>query len=123
MPALQYTKEDLLRGKKVDPGWYNVKVTGVKPYEAKSDGSQNWDVEMKIIGGPFEGVPVKKTFNEKAPGFAIRFAAAFGYKPSPDGGEIDLEKTVGRSLKIYIKNDMYNGRPTNKIEDYAPTQG
>lgn len=121
MTSLRYSKDDLLRGKIVDPGWYDAKVYDIKEYAAASDGSQNWDIHLRIIDGPFDGVPIKRTFNEKAPGFAIKYAEAFGFKTDPNGGEIPLMNTNGKNVRIYIKNELYNGRMTNKVEDFAPT--
>jgi hypothetical protein len=120
MAVLNYSKEDLLRGKLVDPGWYRSKVKSVEEKPSSTDSSQNWNVEFLIIGTAFEGVPVKRTFNEKAPGFAVDFLMQFGWKPDANGGSLDLHKTEGKTVKIHIINDNYQNRMTNKIDGFMP---
>lgn len=124
MPAkFTVTKEDLLRSKTVQPGWYTCLVKSVEQAPAKTDGSLNTNVMFVIKGGVFDGVPVDRTFSEKAPGFAVSFIeAVIGRKMTADGGEFDLEQAKGRELKVYIKNETYQNRLVNRAEDFKPAQ-
>ncbi len=113
------TREDLLRSKLVTPGWYDAKVVTVEQVPAKTDGSTNTNVEIRILGGGFEGVLIKRTFSEKAPSFAISFIEAVTGKPiGADGGQFDIEKSVDVKLKAYIKNEEYQNRMVNRAEDF-----
>jgi hypothetical protein len=68
---------------------------------------------------PFEGVPVDGLFSEKAPGFAAPLMAALLGRPvNPEGEDVDFEMGIGKEVLIYVINDKYMGRMTNKIEDY-----
>lgn len=121
------TKTDILRGKAVKPGVYTLLIKSVKEGPGKSDPtSQVVTVSMVIESGPsgdatFNGVPIDTWFSEKAPGMAIPFVEAVTNKKIPeDGANPDLEQTVGRKVKAYIKNEKFNGRDTNKIEGFMP---
>ena len=113
------TRDDLLRGKTIEPGWYKAIISKVLQEPAKTDGSTNTVFEFKITqDGPFKDVPVRKSFSEKATGFVRPLLEACGAAVSDNGGNFDLEKGIGTELLIYIKNNMYNNRLTNSVEDY-----
>lgn len=117
----QVTKEDLMRGTVVEPGWYNVEVAAANDELAKDGQSTNCVVDFKIIEGKFEGVKVRTWFSEKAPGMVVPFATAFGIKFDPQkGGDFDPTITVGRKLRIYITNQEYNKKMQNQVSDYRP---
>lgn len=121
MPKLRITPEDHLKGKLVEPGVY---LGVVKAVEEKSsgDGSQNWNVEFKITQeGPYKGVPVYKTFNEKGAGFAIPFIEACGGKPDPNKDyELDFNKTIGVTLKLVITNRLYENKMRTQVDGFMP---
>lgn len=121
MAKLQIKPEDHLKGKLVEPGVYLAQVKDVVEKPAKGDGSQNWNVEFKIIqeGSAFKGVPVYTCFSEKAPGFAIPFIEACGKKIDPKVEfDLDFQKTIGVTLKIVIKNELYQNKMTTKVDGY-----
>jgi len=113
------TRADMLRSKVVEPGWYATKVTKVSQEPASTDGSTNTIVDMIITQpGAFEGVPLRRYFSEKAPGFAAPFLIAVGCNLGDNGAVVDFERAVGREILTYIKNEMYGDRQTNKAEDF-----
>jgi len=123
MPTkVRISKDDLMRGKIVEPGWYAVEVHGVTEKAAKTDGSQNWIVEYKVLNdGEFQGVLVNRLFNEKAAGMMAPFLIACGQKIGAEGGEFDIYATIGRKIQIHVTNDTTNkGRTINSVEDYRP---
>jgi len=122
MPArFGISREDQLRSKTVTPGWYTCLIKSVEQKPAKTDGSTNTNVEFVVEGGPFDGVPVGRTFSEKAPGFAVRFIEAIiGRKIKPEGEDFDFEMATGKKVRVYIKNDTYQGRAVNRAEDFEP---
>jgi len=118
---LKISREDLLRSKVVAPEWYPVEITKVDEHPSKSGDSTNWDVTLKLQDPPeVNGVTVIRTFNEKAPGFAVNFLKACGAKIDEQGGEFDMQAAVGRKLLVYIKNETWNGVMRNKAEDFRP---
>ena len=122
MPIITITREDLLRSKVVTPGWYACKVTNVTESPAKTDGSLNYNIDMVITqDGPFNGVPLRRVFSEKAVGFAEHFIEAFlGKKIDENGGQFELANAVGRSLDVFVKNGKVENRLVNQAEDFAP---
>lgn len=121
MPKIRITPEDILRSKTVKIGWYRaiVKRVGEKP--AKTDGSTTWPIDFTITTpGEFQNVPLQAVFSEKAPGFAVKFIESCGGKITAEGGEMELSRAVGKELEVYVDNDLYEGRMTNKIKDYRP---
>lgn len=122
MPAMfNVSKQDLLRSKTVQPGWYPAVIKSVTQKAAKTDGSTNTIVTFNIQGGTYDGVPIDALFSEKAPGFASPLIAAILGRPLKAEGEgVDLEFGVGKKIMIYVKNDIYQGRTVNKAEDYKP---
>jgi hypothetical protein len=122
MPGLTFTisKEDILRSKVVTPGWYKMTIRNVTQEPASTDGSTNTIIDFLISEGEFAGVPIKRYFSEKAAGMAVNFFTACGATVGSEGATIEVEKCKGRTIMVYVINDMYNGRPTNKAEDFKP---
>jgi hypothetical protein len=121
MIPFQVTREDLLRGKTITPGWYVLLITNVTKGEAATDGSMTVKVEHKVSqDGPYKDVPVNRTFSEKAPGFAISFIESVMHKKidTDKGGTFDLSQSVGRKVWGYVNNEMFGGRLVNRVADY-----
>ena len=122
MPSpFRISKEDLLRSKIVQPGWYTANIKAVTQKAAKTDGSTNTVVSFVIKGGAFDGVPLDRVFSEKSPGFAENFVTAIqGRKPKAEGEDFDFDRAVGKDIRVYVTNDKYAGRLVNRAEDFAP---
>lgn len=117
----QITREDLLRSKLVTPGWHKSKVIRAEGGQASTDGSDIIKVELRLLGGDFDGVTILRTFSLKdnARHFAISFIEAVTAKSiGSDGGRFDFEKVIGVEIKTYVKNEEYKGRMVNKAEDF-----
>jgi len=119
------TREDMLRSKVLDPGWYKIKV--VKMWEEKaSDGeSMNTWIEGKVISGPAQkdgsnivDTPTRRCFSEKAPGMATPFLRAIGCNVTENGFSGDIEKGIGQEILAYNENRMYEGRMMNDWKDF-----
>ena len=118
------SREDMLRGKTVDPGWYKTIIRNVSQEPASTDGSTNTIIDLIITDdGPFKDVPLKRFFSEKAPGFAIPFLIACGAKVGEQGVTVNMEHCKGKTIMTYVGNGMYNNRPTNNAEDFRPVGG
>src|SRR5690242_13962949 len=109
MPLIfKLTREDMLRSKVLDPGWYRVKIKKVYQKIANDNESMNTWVELVVVAGPAQrdgskvvDTPLKRCFSEKAPGFIVPFLQALGVTVTENGGDFDIEKTVGRELLAY----------------------
>lgn len=118
------TREDMLRSKVLEPGWYKMFIKNVTQEPAGTDGSTNTILDHVVVqDGPFKDVPVRRWFSEKAPGFAVPLLIACGAKVGESGGTFNMESCKGKTVMAYVENDMYQGRPTNKITDYRPVGG
>jgi hypothetical protein len=113
------TREDILQGKVVSPGWYLCNIKDVTQEQAKSDASStNTVVSFNIADGPFKDTPLKIWFSEKAPGTIIGFIEALTGKEIQPGVEYDVESAKGKQLRCKVINDEYKGRITNKIDAF-----
>ena len=118
------SEEDIKRGTQITQGWYPVLVKNHYEQPAKTDGSRLDYFEGVIVGGEFDGVPLQWQFSEKAPGFAIPFLKACGAPigvaggPLEKGGSVDPKKCVGVTLKVFVKNELYQGRMLNKADQF-----
>ena len=126
---LTITKEDLLKSKILEPSWYPVKVRGTTTKPAGTDGSTVYTVEMIVTGGPTQkdggspiGVPLYKTYSEKAPGFAVKFFQVLGANIDPNKAstDVDFDAAKDRELKAFVKNDLWKGVMRNIVEDFEP---
>lgn len=124
MTVYQVTPSDIKRGTEVKPNWYKVEVMKVieKP-SAKGD-SKNTFVEMEIKNeGPFQGVPVTKLYNEKAPGTIQGFAVACGVdiddSVKASGFAFDPEQQVGKQIEAFIQpSKKEDGSPFNDVKEF-----
>lgn len=120
---LKITPQDANRGKVVDPDqWYPVEITKVEEKEASTDKSMNLNLEAKILTGKFKDVPLRRTFNEKAPGFLVNFIKALGGVISDtEDTEVEVsENLIGRKMQWFVGNRMYEGRMQNDVKDFRP---
>jgi len=117
----QVTPQDVKRSKIIRPGYYLCKVTDVKLESAKDGKSNNIVIDLEGLEGDALGVPFRYWDSEKAPGLAVPIIKAFGGAVSEDtGAEFDFSTIKGMQVRVEILTDKYEGRPTNKINDWAP---
>lgn len=112
------TREDMLRSKILEPGWYKARIKDITQETASDGESTNTIVDFVVVEGQFKDTPLKRWFSEKAPGFIVPFLTACGANVGENGGTFDLERSKGREIYIYVKNEMYQNKPTNKVEDF-----
>jgi hypothetical protein len=128
----QYSEEDLLRGKLVDPDTYLVEIVDVKEGEKTDDDTGDeyqWQsVYMKICGGAFDGVRLQQYGDERYPGLMRGFIEAMTGKELKAGDAVELTKTglMGKKLKAEVSRGTYTSRktgkeyPSNQIDAYYP---
>lgn len=122
MALLNVTKEDRLKGKVFPVDWYNCEVKSRKEKVAKSGTSTNHTYQCDILDGPFKGGSIYCMFNTAAIGKIAPFLEGCGMD-LPENEEdfsFDPDAPVGRKLKVYNGNRMYEGRPQNDPSDFRP---
>ena len=128
MPIVQFTEEDVLRGKIVDPGWYKIQIGEFAEEVTKSGDSTNYVFrDCKIIAhengdSKFAGVPIKILFSAKptARGFMMGFFKALGYEAEP-GKRLAIENAAGKEVMAFVETNNYNGNLSNRINHkYKP---
>jgi hypothetical protein len=121
MPVITISERDILRSKTVKPAWYRCRVDEAGEKPSKDGGSTNYPMEATLLYNAedgtkdFEGVPVGWNFNDKAIGFAIDFLKACGEEVGAKGGRFELAAAKHKEIDIFVENDMYQGRMTNRV--------
>lgn len=126
------TPDDLKKGDLVDPGWYRLLITKYEEDEVKgsaakpSDKSTNAFFYFKIIehkNDKFNGVEIRKMYNEKALGFGKTLWAALefpfeegvGYKISSDL----MRQTEGSIVEGYVQRGKSDkGNDFNDLKEF-----
>lgn len=123
---ISFTEKDLLRGKLVKPDWYRVRIDEITDSLSSKGDSTNYQVDYTIIKNAntgdeeFAGVPGSWWFNSKAAGFMKGYFESLGVNVQ-SGQRYDLKATEGKELEVFIRNEMYNNRMTNKVNhEYRP---
>ena len=124
---IHVTKADLMKNQVITPGWQKVEVQNVYPKMSKDNQSTNYWAVLVFMDDP-DGRTIEHNFNSKALGISLQnFCAAVAGKTvvefmasMPKTIDIDLESTIGKKLMVKIKNEIFEGRPVNKVEDFCP---
>jgi hypothetical protein len=121
MPVVRFSQEDFLRSKVCKPGWYHCLIKAILTKAAKTDGSTNYQPQLKIVEpGDYLGIPLDDNISEKALGIGgIRFVRACNGGNEPKWDEnYELANGVGKVIKVHVSNSLYNGRVKNDVDDY-----
>ncbi len=129
MAKLTISPQDMKRSVVLDQGWYNVEVTTVTEEDNAKGDAKN--IVVDLVGLPSAdpdknkaaGVPLRRYFTEKAPGFAVNFIRACGASVGDEGGTFDIASSVGRKMQAFVKPRPYEGRMTNDVADFKPLEG
>lgn len=120
---LEFEKDDLLRGKTVEPGWYVMEVGLLNSSLSSKGDSTNYVYQnSKIIRNAengsvdFQDVPVDIRFNSKAKGFFVGFINAITGSELKPGDRVDENALSGKKVIAHIINDTYEGRIVNKCD-------
>jgi hypothetical protein len=114
------TNSDLKRNKILEPNWYAVKITKVEERQARDGESMNLWVSFEVTSqdDATNGVPLRRCFSEKAPGFILNFVYALTGKKVETEQEIAVtEACIGRQLKVYVNQE---GQFSNNVTDFLP---
>jgi hypothetical protein len=117
---IEFSNDDLLRGKVVEPAWYRMEIKSITPKMSKDGGSTNYIAEGRILfnaddkSDKFAGVPIIWNFNSKAKGFMVGYFGALGIEVGP-GRPFNLAATVGEKLDVYVEPGEYEGKVRNQV--------
>jgi hypothetical protein len=110
MSIVDFTQDDLNRGKLVDPGNYILEIGELNEGPSKGGDSTNIVYEnSRIIANAdngdtsFAGVPLYIRFNSKAKGFMIGFFSALKGEAVTSADRFDTRAPVGKKI---IAKDM-----------------
>lgn len=120
--VVEFSQEDINRGKLITPGWYRCRIDDVEGKLAANGGSTNYNITGTILRNSdnptdktYEGFPTPRwSFNSKAPGFQVGFWAVQGVEVE-SGKRYDLEASKGKEMDVFIENELYESRMVNKI--------
>ncbi len=123
---IQITKADLLRGETINPAWYKAEIISfvAKPPKTGAGDSMNYIPTFKLPDLDDRELPF--TFNSKAIGRMGPMIAAIQDKSltdvikAMDAGTLDFDtdSAIGAKLWIHVINEPYEGRLTNKIDNF-----
>ena len=124
---IHVTKADLMKNQAITPGWKEAEVQEVYAKMSKDGQSTNYWVKLAFTEDA-DGRNIEHNFNSKALGISLQnyCAAILGktvlefMESMPKETTLDLESTVGKRLMVKIKNEIFEGRPVNKVEDFCP---
>lgn len=122
MGMFEFTEKDAARDRIVTAGWYPVEIKNIEEKPSKGDKSNNTVVKVEGLSGEAELVEVNCYYNEKAQWAAKKLIQALnGGEPVQVGVKYRLDNSqVGRKLEAFFRPGLYEGRPTNNIEDWRP---
>src|SRR3990167_1798663 len=122
-PLVEFSQEDILRGKVVPPAWYKIRIGEFSEVQTKAGDSTNYvfddcrilcNADTGVVD--FEGVPVQILFSAKpkARGFMQGFFAALGQQVTA-GSRFRIEDAAGKEIVAFVENNLYEGRLSNRI--------
>lgn len=121
-PMIDFTEDDLNRGKIVEPAWYRMTIGHLTEALSKNGDSTNWVYEdSKIIRNEetndekFAGVIIPIRFNSKAKGFTTGFLTVLLGEEVKPGVRYDMKAAEGKEIVAFVENDTYENRLVNRI--------
>ncbi len=119
--TVDFSSRDINKGKIITPSWYRVRIDGVAEAPSKDGQSTNWNMEGTILydadtkDTEFAEMPTPYwNFNSKAKGFMIGLFESLGVAVEA-GSRYDLNSMIGKTVDVFVENDMYEGRLVNRI--------
>lgn len=117
MPAIVFSKSDLLESKQLSAGWRNLIVKEVSYAPGKSDPTSNvYKIVVAVEDGPDAGVPINFWLTEKQPARIATFIGCFIEGEPQPGKSYQVEDTKGMSFAGYCSYDV--GMRWNTVTDY-----
>jgi len=121
LPIIKVTAADIAKNKNIEAGWYSAQITAISPWKPSKDkGSQNLEITFLIDGT--DGKEINRFYNSKAIGMIIPLFEAIREEEISAGeaAMLDTDELLTKQCDVKIAVDIYEGRPTNKIEGFLP---
>lgn len=131
---INFSRGDLLAGQAITPAWYTGTIISdeLKTENGRVDNEIILDFDDPALKA--DERTVKHTFYnaiDKGKGFLVPYMASLLNKPIKDivdglekgttyGFSIGEKKNVGKKIQFKLTNEMYQGRPQNRIETFLP---
>lgn len=117
MPIIKVSSIDLKQNALLEPAWYPAKIVKFEVAPNKDKDALNYIPTVELPGGKqIEHFG----FSSKKPGMLEPVMLAIGMKISREESyDINTDDFVGKHIKVHIFNDTYQGRLSNKIDDWA----
>ena len=124
MPKLTITSREMKKFRALDPAWYPFKIESINTKPAKTDGSTNYVVRYIGTGPNNDGAEVTEYYNEKTPTRWVPLLSAITKKDIDPEADLDFDydELVGKSIQIYITNEMYAGTMRNHVGEIGPAE-
>lgn len=121
MPIIKITAADIQKNKNLENGWYGAQISKVGDLEKSSKGdSVNLKVTFTIDNT--DGKEIERYYNSKAMGMIVPLVEAIrnnGPIPPADFA-LDTDELLNKKIDVKVVNEIYEGRPVNKIEGFLP---
>jgi hypothetical protein len=126
MPMIVFSKADILRSQTMESQWASFEFSNVMgPTKNAAGDGYNYVVQFTLTdfkpNPELNGKEFKRTFSSKAMGMMIPLVAAVrnvDVQSIKDEFNFDTDELKGKKLDGKISLEMYEGRPTNKVEEY-----
>lgn len=122
MPIIKITEADIKRQQKPKQGWHRAKLIEAKEEPNKAKDGINYIFTMEIT----EGAEIGKWAQVRASNKAIGIICIPFFSALLDVNEADLKpesfdtsKLAGKECWCYVKDDIYDGKPQKKCEQFA----
>ena len=118
--AIEFSTQDMLRGKILSPDWYTLIIDKIEERLSKDGGSTNIWFEATVIKNAstgsteFEGVPLRWCMNSKFSSTIMAFLKLFGVEPEL-GKKYTFAFAEGKQVDYFVQNKMFENRVINEI--------
>lgn len=131
---INFSKGDLLQGQAITPGWYKGTIIKdeIKVENNRIDNAITLNFEDPTLAEDDRTI-VHTFYNaiDKGKGFLVIYMSALLNKPVKElteglekgqmyGFSIGEGKNVGKKIQFKLTNEMFNGRPQNRVETFIP---
>ena len=130
-----FTAEDVAGTTILQPTWYPLEITRADEGVSKAGNNMITVFYKCIAANNADGTPMSpemlknvrvKPANFVTEGagrkFAVALCKALGAQLSAEGGKVELksETLVGKKVRGFVKNTIWEGRTQNEVVDYQP---
>lgn len=120
MSIFTVSKDDLIKRKLIDEGWYPMYIESTTSGKSKDSGAMTCTVKFRVTGGPREGHVIETIYSEKFISRVIELFEGITGTELTDPGQLDLSKLARRPFLGYVSHDSYGGETNNRVTGAKP---